>query len=418
MKKRTHLGILSAVLAVGMALAGCGGGGSSSGGGGSEPASSSGGESSASSGGSGQAASGGTLEKILIATQTPLSGQQSNVGDSLKTGAEYALKLQQDEFKKMGFDLQLFPQDDQADPKQGVTNAEMLVSNPDVLGVVGHYNTGVSIPASAKYDSASLAMISPGSTGVQLTEEGRKAVHRICARDDQQGPKGAKYAMEKLGVKSVFFIHDKTAYGQGLADQAKATFEKGGVQVLGYDGITQGEKDYSAVLNQAVSKKPDMIYFGGIYPEGGILAKQARDKGFEGYFMGGDGLDSPELIKIAGAAAEGILYTSITGDISGTDDGKKWQEDYKAAMGKNAENYSVYGFDAMNVMLDGLKRAIEANGGKKPTREQVLEAVHSTKDFQGKFIKVTFDEKGDNEYADVFIWKVNNGKAEYVERVE
>jgi len=126
----------------------------------------------------------------------------------------------------------------------------------------------------------------------------------------------------------------------------------------------------------------------------------------------------PELIKIAGAAAEGILYTSITGDISGTDDGKKWQEDYKAAMGKNAENYSVYGFDAMNVMLDGLKRAIEANGGKKPTREQVLEAVHSTKDFQGKFIKVTFDEKGDNEYADVFIWKVNNGKAEYVERVE
>ncbi|MCG6199588.1 ABC transporter substrate-binding protein, partial [Anoxybacillus sp. LAT_38] len=110
-------------------------------------------------------------------------------------------------------------------------NAKILVSNPDVLGVVGHFNTGVAIPASVKYETGSLVMVSPANSGVQLTEEGKKTVHRICARDDAQGPKGAKYAKETLGVKSVFLLHDKTAYGQGLVDQVKAQFEKDGVQV-------------------------------------------------------------------------------------------------------------------------------------------------------------------------------------------
>lgn len=405
MKKMT-IGLLSAALATSVALTGCGGGANGNAGGSNAPSGGTTTEQGSASGG-GAAGDGG---KILIATQSPLSGNQSSLGDAIKSGAEYALNLRKEEFKKLGFDLQLFPQDDQADPKIGVSNAEMLISNPDVFGVVGHLNSGVAIPSSVKYEEGKLVMVSPANTAVKLTEEGKKTVHRICARDDSQGPKAAIYAKNALGVKKAFVIHDKTAYGQGLADQVKLQFEKDGVEVLGYEGITQGEKDYSAVLNQVTAKNPDIIFFGGLYPEGGILIKQAREKGYKGYFMGGDGLDSSDMIKIAGDAVDGVVFTSVAGDVEQTAEGKKWAEEYKKATNKPLETYSVYGYDSMNVILNGVAEAIKANGGKRPTREQVLEAVHNTKDFQGQFTKVTFDEKGDNISADVFIYKYEKGK--------
>jgi len=411
MKKRTQLGFLSAALIASVALTGCAGGngaGGSNASGGSTPA--------GQQGSNGAAAGGGG--KILIATQSPLSGNQSSLGDAIKSGAQYALDLRKEEFKQLGFDLQLFPQDDQADPKIGVSNAEMLISNPDVMGVVGHLNSGVAIPSSVKYEEGKLVMVSPANTAVKLTEEGKKTVHRICARDDSQGPKAAMYAKNTLGVKTAFLIHDKTAYGQGLADQVKAQFEKDGVQVLGYEGITQGEKDYSAVLNQVTAKSPDIIFFGGLYPEGGILIKQAREKGYKGYFMGGDGLDSSDMIKIAGPAVEGVVFTSVAGDVTQTEQGKKWAEEYKKATNKPLETYSVYGFDSMNVILNGVLEAIKANGGKKPTREQVLDAVHKTKDFQGQFTKVTFDDKGDNVNADVFIYRYEKDKSVFVGKAQ
>jgi len=407
MMKKRSLGLLSALLATGVAIAGCGQ---------APQQQNSGGSSTQTANSSGdQAKSGG---KILIATNTPLSGPQSNLGEAIKLGAQYALDQKKEEFKKMGFDLQLFPQDDQADPKQGVANAELIVSNPDVLGVVGHLNTGVAIPSSVKYEEGKVVMVSPANTGVKLTEEGKKTVHRICARDDKQGPQAAKYAKNTLGVKKVYLIHDKTAYGQGLVEQVKKQLDADGVQVVGMEGITQGEKDYSAVLTQAISKNPDLIFFGGIYTEGGILVKQAREKGFKGYFMGGDGLDSSEMLKIAGDAANGVVYTSVAGDVTQTEEGKKWAAAYEKATGKKPEGYSVYGYDSMNVILNGIEEAIKAKGGAKPTREEVLEAVHKTKDFKGQFTTVSFDEKGDNVLADVFIYKFENNKSVYVGKAE
>ncbi len=410
MKRRTFNFLVSSLAAVTL-LSGCGGSSTPTSGNTSSQSNTDTANTGASSG-----ATGG--ETILIATQTPLSGPQSAIGDTIKSGAEYALNLQREEFKKLGFDIKLFPQDDQADPKQGVANAEMLVSNPDVLGVVGHFNTGVAIPSSVKYEEGKLVMVSPANSGVKLTEEGKKTVHRINARDDKQGPKGAAYAKNVLGVKSVFLIHDKTAYGQGLAEQVKAQFEKDGVQVVAFEGITQGEKDYSPVINQVLSKNPDMIYFGGIYSEGGIIVKQAREKGYKGYFMGADALDSSDMIKIAGPAVEGVIYTALAGDINQTEEGRKWAGEFEKAMGKKPEAYAAYGFDAMNVVLNGVKEAIKANGGKKPSREQVLDMVHKTKDFTGTFTKVTFDEKGDNIYADVFIFKFEKEKSVYLGKAE
>ncbi|MCR8982243.1 branched chain amino acid ABC transporter substrate-binding protein [Brevibacillus laterosporus] len=389
MNKKGSMGLFTAILTTGLVLSGCTGAGQSTG-----------------------------KEVIKIATQSPLSGAYANIGDAIKQGAGYALQEEKEEFAKMGFELQLFPQDDQADPKQGVTNAQLLVANKDVLGVIGHYNTGVAVPSSSKYEAGKLVMVSPANTGITLTEEGKKTVHRICARNDVQGPAAARYAKNTLGVKNVFIINDKTAYGTGLTDQVKAQFEKDGVGILGLEGITVGEKDYSAVVNQVVSSKPDMVFFGGIYSEGGLLFKQARDKGYQGIFMGGDGIDSSELVTIAGSAAEGVIYTSAAGDVTQTAEGKKWAEAYEKATNKKPETYSVYGYDAMKVLLNGLKNSIKANGNKKPSREQVLDAVHKTKDFQGQFTKVTFTEKGDNEFAQVFVYKFENGKATFVTKAE
>jgi len=418
MRKKVQWGFLAAVLTVGLALAGCGGSDSAGTSGTSNNANSASSGTSAQAGDSSEGSGSADGGKILIATQTPLSGSQSAIGDAIKSGAEMALNERKEEFKKMGFDLQLFPQDDQGDPKQGVANAEMLIGNPDVFGVVGHYNTGVAIPASVKYEEGNLVMVSPANTGVTLTEEGKKTVHRVCGRDDLEGPKAAQYAKNTLNVKSAFIIHDKTAYGQGVAEQVKMQFERDGVQVLGFEGITPGEKDYSAVVNLAVSTKPDLIYFGGLYTEGGLLVKQAREKSFQGIFMGGAGLASADFVKIAGPAAEGVLFASITGDVTQTEEGRKWAADYERQFGKKPESFSAYAYDAMNVILNGVKEAIQANGGKRPTREQVLEAVHKTKDFKGMVTTVTFDEKGDNLFADVFMYKFENGEQVYVGKIE
>jgi branched-chain amino acid transport system substrate-binding protein len=194
----------------------------------------------------------------------------------------------------------------------------------------------------------------------------------------------------------------------------KAQFEKDGVQVLGFEAITPGEKDYSAFVNQAVAKNPDIIYFGGYYAEAGIIVRQLREKGYKGYFMGGDGFDSADMLKIAGPAAEGVVFTTTVGDVSATEEGKKWVDEFEKATGKKVGIFTSNGYDSMNVVLNGILEAIKANGGKKPTREQVLEAIHNTKDFKGQFGTVTFDEKGDNIHAQIFVYKYENGQKVYL----
>ncbi|MDR4998007.1 branched-chain amino acid ABC transporter substrate-binding protein [Brevibacillus parabrevis] len=402
MKKQKSLSILAATVALGTLLAGCGGGQSSA-------------PQSNANGGGGSTGGGGAGEKLVIAVVGPMSGQYSDYGSTAKAGAEYALKEKQEAFKALGFEVQLSAQDDQADPKQGVAVAQMLISNPDVVGVVGHATTGASITAAAQYDQEKLVMVSPSATGSDLTEQGKKIVHRICARDDQQGSKAAIYAKNQLGVKTAFVMHDKAAYGQGLAEEVKKQFEKDGVEIVGFEGVTAGEKDYSAVINQIVSKNPEMIYFGGYYSDAGIIVKQAREKGYKGIFMGGDGYDSADLVKIAGAEnANNVVFTSTVGDVGATPEGKKWIEDFEKSTGNKVGIFTSFGYDSMGVMLSGLEEAIKANGGKKPTREQVLEAVHKTKDYKGKFVNVTFNEKGDNEFASVYVYKYENGQKVYI----
>lgn len=361
-------------------------------------------------GGCGKTSASSGNQVIKIATCTPLSGSQAAIGESIKNGAQMALEERVEEFKKLNIDLKLAAQDDQADPKLGVSIAQKLIVDKDVLGVVGHYNSGVTIPASEIYKKENLPMISPGSTGVAVTERGLENVNRICTRDDVQGPVGADFALKTLGARTAFIIQDKTTYGQGVADEFKKTFEQNGGNIVGYEGITAGESDFNGVLNKVSSVNPDVVYFGGIYPEGSLIIKQMKEKNIQAKFIGPDGMDSSEVVKIAGESAVGVYYTSISADITITDAGKEWAKKYQTKFGKAPENWSIYGYDAMNTMLNGIKKAIEDNGGKKPSREQVVKAVRGIKGFEGVATKVTFNSKGDNEDAVMYVCQFKEAK--------
>lgn len=341
---------------------------------------------------------------IKIATASPLSGSEAAVGESIKLGAQMALEEKKEAFKQLGFELKLFPTDDQADPKMGVANANKMIADKDIMAVVGHYNSGVAIPSSEVYNKGNLPMVSPANTNPMVTDRKLPTVNRICIRDDFQGPAGAQYA-KKVGMKSVFVVHDKTAYGQGLADEFKKEAEKQGIKIVGYEGITKGELDLNAVLTSVKAANPDLIYFGGMYAEMGVLVNQARDKGIAAKFMGGDGIDSSELVKIVGKNAVGVMYTTAAAPITVTDAGKAWAEKYKQQTGKDVESYSAYGYDAAMIALNAIEATIKANGNKMPTRELVTAEIRKTADFKGVATTVTFDDKGDNKNAKCYIFE-------------
>lgn len=348
------------------------------------------------------AASAADMPVIKIASATPLSGSQAAMGEVIKNGIELAYKESIAEFAALGFDLQFAPQDDQADPKVGVSIAQRLIEDKDFLAVVGHWNSGVAIPSSEVYNQGSLAMVSPANTATAVTDRALPVVNRICARDDAQGPAGADF-LYGLGLTSVFIIQDKTTYGQGVADEFKKRFETIGGTVLGYEGITAGEADYSAVEEMIRASGAQAVYFGGIYPEGGLLIKQLAEKGVTVAFLGPDGMDSAELVNIAGDAVIGTYYTSTAAGVANTEKGAAFSAAYEAAYGRAPEGYAAYGFDAMSVTLNAIKTAIAANGGALPTREQVVAAVRATAGYEGVATNVTFNAIGDNTEAKVYV---------------
>lgn len=345
-------------------------------------------------------------EVIKVAAQLPLSGSTSVTGESLRLGAQMKLEEEQAKFEELGFKLQFESYDDQSDPKKGVSNANIIVADESILAVVGHYNSGVAIPSSEVYNKYNLAMISPGATATDLTDRELKTVNRIVGRDDQQGPAASQFMAQELGVKNLFIIQDKTAFGTGIAEEVKKEAEKLGITIQGFEGITVGEKDFNGVINQVLSKKPDAVYFGGLYTEAGIILKQMREKGIDIPFVGADALDSSGLVDIAGEAVINTYYTTVAGEVSSTESGQKFVKEYEEKYkGKKAEAFSVYGYDTMGAILAAIEKSIADSDGKKPTREQVTEAIRATENFQGALANISFDEKGDNSNAEIYLFK-------------
>ena len=344
---------------------------------------------------------------IKIAVVGPMTGDQSKQGNDLKNGVELAVAEWNEKGGVLGKRIRLLVEDDQHDPKQAVAVANKLV-NSNVVGVIGHWNSSATIPASDVYSRASVSMITPASTNPQVTDRGLPNVFRICGRDDQQGKVAAEFALKALKAKKIAILHDKTTYGQGLADE----FRKGlGDQalVVFYDGITQGDKDYRAILTSIKGKSPDLFFFGGIYPEGGLLARQAKEAGITAPMLSGDGVIDHVFVEIAGPAANGT-YLTFAPDTTKLPAAKEALEKYRKRYGEPGP-YSFYAYDAANVLLLGISKAGTKEG------KRISEAIHLLT-YDGITGRIQFDQKGDVPKIQYVVWITRDGKFEEYWRPE
>ncbi|OGL12405.1 MAG: branched chain amino acid ABC transporter substrate-binding protein [Candidatus Rokubacteria bacterium RIFCSPLOWO2_02_FULL_72_37] len=339
---------------------------------------------------------------IKIATQSPLSGGQAALGEGIKLGAQLAVEKFKGGLEKRGFKVELVPFDDQAKPDVGVANAKNIIADKDIAVVIGHLNSGVAIPSSEVYKEVNLAMVSPANTNPTITDRGYPNVFRVCGRDDVQGVVGAEFAKGTMKVKTAYVIHDKTAYGQGVAEFFKADAEKKGIKILGFEG-TEEKSNFDPIITPVRAKNPDLIYFGGIYEQAAPFFKQAREKGVKSKFLGPDGLDSSDLAKIAGKAVVGMYYTSVAGPVSVYPQAKQFAEEYKKKFGKNPEPFAAQAYDSTAIAIKALEAVTK--GGKAPTRDAVTAAIRDVR-HTGITGAVEFDAKGDPKKALYFVLQV------------
>lgn len=343
-------------------------------------------------------------DAIKIGIAGPMTGDQSKMGMDFKNGVSLAVEEWNLKGGVLGKKVELVIGDDQHDPKQAVSVANKMV-NDGVTGVIGHFNSSCSIPASDVYNRSGVPMISPGSTNPQLTEKGYKGVFRVCGRDDQQGKVAAEFVTDKLKLKRVAVIHDKTTYGQGLADEfRKALGDK--VEIVYHGGIVQGDRDFKGVLTTIKGKSPELVFFGGIYPEAGLMVRQAKEIGLSAPFMSGDGSIDPKFIEIAGAKAAEGTYLTFSPDPQNIPTAKEFVGKYKAKYGELGP-YSIYAYDAANIMLAAVREANSAEGNL------IMDKLHSM-EFSGALGMIKFDKQGDVTAAPYVLWITKNGKfAEY-----
>lgn len=340
-------------------------------------------------------------EEILIGASGPMTGDQSKMGHDMKNAIELAVSQWNAKGGVLGKKIRVMFEDDQHDPKQAVSVANKLV-NSGVVGVIGHWNSSASIPASAVYHRGNVIMITPASTNPTLTEQGFYNVFRVCGRDDQQGAVAAEFVQKSLKVKRIAILHDKTTYGQGLAKEFRKSL-KDSYEIIEFAGIVQGDKDFRGILTRVISNKPDLLFFGGIYPEAGLLVRQSRELGYSGMILSGDGVIDEKFIEIAGAAAEGT-YLTFSPDPENIPFAKEFLAKYHKEYGQHGP-YSIYAYDATNVLLKGLEDAGTVDAHK------VSDAIKKMT-YDGALGRLEFDERGDVSKSPYIIWRTRNGKFE------
>ncbi len=353
---------------------------------------------------------GGTIK---IASQSPLSGGQSILGVDIKNGAQLAVDQLSGPLTDMGFTVELAPFDDQATPDVGVANAKNIVSDPAILCGVGHLNSGVMIPSSEEYHTAGLAFVSPANTNPVVTTRGYLEVNRIVGRDDVQAPVAEEYAFTTLKAKSVYIIHDKTAYGQGVAEFFRTAADEDKLDVLGFEG-TEETANFDPIITPILAANPDVLFFSGIYNQAGVFFKQARSAGYQGTFLGTDGMDSSELATLAGDALTtggGMDYTSVAGPASAYPKAAQYAKDFEAKFGATPQPFSAQAYDAAGICLTAIKNAADAAGGAMPDRQAVAKAIRALK-YEGITGTIEFDDIGDLPVANYFIIKVNATSAD------
>ena len=346
-------------------------------------------------------------QTIAIGAAGPLSGDQAQIGQDVLRGVELAIDQINASGGLLGKKVVIISLDDKADPKEASNVASKFVADANVVAVVGHLNSGCSIPASDIYNRAHMAMISASSTADDLTSEGKDNVFRVVLRDSDQGPAGAVFAKEKLGAQRVAILDDKTAYGKGLAEAFKAKAVELGMEVVGRDAFDVGNKDFSTLVTKLIAAQPDVIFIGGMYPETSLLVKQARPRGLTAVFMSGDGAYVPKLIEIAGDAAEGLIASFLAPPWNETPAAVDFLAKYKAKYGEEVKSFAPLAYDATMVLAEAIERAGKAD------RAAIIAALHAP-DFSYKGMAATyqFDANGDITTKQPYFYIVKNGKFE------
>jgi branched-chain amino acid transport system substrate-binding protein len=338
---------------------------------------------------------------VTIGSAGPLTGGIAHLGKDDDNGVRLAVDQANDKHLTIGGKKVKFvvdSEDDQADPKMGPTIAQKFVDEK-VAGVVGHLNSGVTIPASAVYNQAGIPMISGSATNPKLTEQGFKNVFRVVGRDDQQGPAIAQY-LESQKVKRVAIADDATAYGEGLADQVDKTLAAGGVKIVTREKTNDKATDFKAILTKIKGDHPDAVFYGGMDATGGPMLKQARELGIKSVFSFGDGACTTEMSKLAGAAAEGMICSQAGLPVEAAS--KDFVTAFNAKYGE-IKQYAPFYYDAANLLIAAMQKADSTDPAK------YLPALQSIS-YDGVTGHIEFDDKGDRKNAEITIFTMKDGK--------
>ena len=341
---------------------------------------------------------------IKVGHVAPLTGNIAHLGKDNENGARLAVE----EINARGvmiegkkLKIELVGEDDQADPKTGTVVAQKLV-DAKVNGVVGHLNSGTTIPASKIYADAGIPQISPSATNPTYTQQGFKTAMRVMANDIQQGKVLGDFAVKKLGAKTVAIIDDRTAYGQGLADEVEKAAKAGGAKIVAREFTKNDATDFKAILTKIKGKKPDAVFYGGMDAQAGPMAKQMKQLGIKARFMSGDGACTPEFMKLAGDAAEGFYCTQAGLPLERMTD-KTFGARYKKRFNTEVQIYSPYSYDAVGVLVDAMKRA------KSVDPAVYINELPKTS-YEGVTGRIEFDEKGDVKNGAITMYETKEGK--------
>jgi branched-chain amino acid transport system substrate-binding protein len=349
---------------------------------------------------------------VRVGSVAPLTGPQASLGKDNENGARMAF----DEASAQGLMIggkkvkfEMISEDDQTDPRTATVVAQKL-ADQKVKGVIGHMNSGTSIPASKIYSDAGIPQISPSATAIPYTGQGYKTAFRVMANDEQQGAVLGNYAATKMGAKKIAVIDDRTAYGQGLADQFEKTAKAAGAQVVVREYTSDKANDFTAILTSIKGKQPDVIFFGGMYPQGAPMAKQMKRLGLKAKLLGGDGVQTTEFVSIAGADGEGVIASSPGLPVDTMPGGKEFISKYTAKYGA-IQLYAPYAYDAAWAMINAMKAA---NSVEPQTYLPALAKVN----FTGVTGQISFDAKGDLQGGPVTLYQLKGGKWEVLETVK
>lgn len=356
------------------------------------------------------AACGGEQKDVVkFGVAGPNTGSNAAFGAQLKNGADQAVADFNESGGILGKKISLSYGDDAGDPKQGVSVANKFAAE-GVKFVVGHFNSSVTMPASQVYQENGILEITPASTNPMVTDRGMWNIFRACGRDDQQGTVAGEYILKNFQGKNVAIVHDKKAYGQGLANETKKKINAGGINEVLYEGVNAGEKDYSALVSKIKQANADLVYFGGEYTEAGLIVRQMRDQGVQAVLMGGDGIGSDEFAAVGGPGVEGTLMTNGA-DQRNRPEAKAIVEKLRAKK-IEPESYTLYSYASAQV----IKQAAEAAKSLDP--KKVAEQIKSGQTFKTVIGDLTYDKKGDITRLDfvVYRWQKDpSGKITYVE---